>query len=173
MKNTVQIFGLPKSATNFMEWTILNNFVDVVYKNIYLTWHAYKHSTPTLDYSEYSIIIYKEYPIWEKSMKRYFIHRPAPARRWKSTWRIAGLADLQDVWNHYYGPFINNLHDLPQDRIMLLNHRIVVNNYFEVVEEIHDKFNIKPVDSPVQPEYRLNFAGARASQTGRRYKKEY
>jgi hypothetical protein len=68
-KNLIQVYGLPRSGTNFVEWTLQKYFSQINYQNIFLNETdipklkkyqnkiALKHSYPNLNHSEYAIII--------------------------------------------------------------------------------------------------------------------
>ena len=82
MLNTIQVFGLPRSGTNFLEWSIVNYIDNIDYENKYQACDvmglkkygkriSLKHSLPTHNHSKYVIVIYKDFEKWSKSYKRY------------------------------------------------------------------------------------------------------
>lgn len=87
MKNTIQVFGLPRSGTNFLEWSIIEYFDGIKYVNIYEICDvsglnifgnnaAVKHSLPKLKYSDHIVVIYKDFEKWSKSYKKWSNREP-------------------------------------------------------------------------------------------------
>ena len=87
MKNDIQVYGLPRSGTNLLEWSIVNYFEGVVYKNKYKVCDveglvkygeniAAKHSYPSFEFSDKVVVIYKEFHKWEKSYKKWAKNSP-------------------------------------------------------------------------------------------------
>jgi hypothetical protein len=79
--NSVQVFGLPRSGTNLLEYMIRNYF-NIEYNNLYKICdiqiynkfkkiNALKHSKPFIDNNKI-IIIYKEEYLKSKSAIHYF-----------------------------------------------------------------------------------------------------
>ena len=142
MHNKVQIFGLQRSGTNFMEWSLLNNFKDVDYKNFYLPSkipgyirfnenQVLKHHYPTLEYSDYAFVVYKDWKDWTESMIRYrkrdFIKR--------------------DIYNEY----LKIARALPSDKTLVYEHSYIMKNYKKVLKEMSEKFDLELVDNITIP----------------------
>lgn len=160
MKNLIQVFGLPRSGTNFMEWTIVNNFKNIRYKNLYAegnveNFYTYgskesiKHNYPSLNYSKYAIVIYKKFEIWKQSMIKY--NKDQFAKK--------------SVYNKY----LKKAEELDENFVLIYDHQHVMNDYFDVLNEISNKFNIEKIDDPQKPKYRLDKGGANARQTSELY----
>lgn len=157
-RNKIQVYGLPRSGTNFIEWTLNNNFIDISYINLYKTCDsgikehgrdiALKHCLPSLNYSDHAIVIYKSYDQWVESMKR--------DNRGKSTRKI-------------YDDYLQAAKNLPDDKCIIISHQEACDNYIELVEKIAKLFNVTPKDKIIQPTHRMNKAGANAKQTKRRF----
>jgi hypothetical protein len=107
-RNKIQVYGLPRSGTNFIEWTLRNNFYNVDYNNIAATNEVkgsgphetlLKHNYPTLDNSDGVIVIYKEFDEWKRSLKR------------------AGMYLLIDEEAHL--DYINRGHALDKDKVIV------------------------------------------------------
>tara|TARA_Y100001972_G_C7645185_1_gene324196 strand:+ start:397 stop:870 length:474 start_codon:yes stop_codon:yes gene_type:complete len=148
VKNDIQVFGLPRSGTNFIEWSLKNNFKNIFYNNLYMDYKnkqiSVKHYFPSFIYSDYVIIIYKEYNPWLISMKKDGKH--------PSEWPE-------------YEQFLKVANSLPKDKTIIIEHTWAVENYFQLLDLISEKFNFELIDNPTQPKYRLNKLGAKASQT--------
>lgn len=153
MENRIQIYGLPRSGTNFFEWCIVNYFDNVAYKNIYqecdvpgLREHkrrvALKHSFPNLDHSEFCIVVYKEYDEWKNSYKK----RGKPSR---------------ETWQKY----LDCANALDKSKCFIYEHKYAYNNLENVLKEISEKtgLTLKDVDI-VPPKYYLNRGGAVVGQ---------
>ena len=153
-KNTIQVFGLPRSGTNFIEWSIQQYLQGIFYENKYqpcnVPWLceygknvALKHSFPNLNHSEYAIIIYKNFASWKKN---YNI-------------RCRRNTITQEEFNSY----IDISFTLPFDKVITINHEYACMNYQEVIRNISDFFNI-PLKSNkiVQPNGYMDRAGAGA-----------
>ena len=165
--NKIQVFGLPSSGTNFIEWTLNNNFVDINYQNLYTTQGALlyrstnpnyslssgthsrpisvKHDFPTLDYSPFAIIIYKTYSVWQDSFMKRKIDVPAFF-----------------VERSLYDEYLQKAFELPSEKTIIIEHYWAVKNYFILLDMIADKFNVKKIQNPRQPVNRLAGAGANA-----------
>jgi len=149
--NTIQVFGLCFSGTNFVEWTIANNFVDIKYNNINCihTNGSLKHTKPSLDYCKYAIIIYKHFKYWSESCAKYNkFHRPS-----------------RQYWDDYYKEFIEGTHNLDKNKIYVIEHSSFVKNYHEILVELANKFNLRLCENIVQPTHRLDKGGANVRQT--------
>jgi len=160
-RNLVQVFGLPRSGTNFIEWTLNNNFYGINYINLYQKCNtkglseyrkhvALKHSYPTLDYSDYAIVIFKEYKNWVDSIKR-------GSSRGKSR----GSAPLKT-----YDEYLKRAQSLDQGRTLIVQFTQSYNNYGYLITQISDLVKIAPVVDFKQPQHRLNRGGADSSETG-------
>ena len=108
--NKVQVFGLPRSGTNFIEWTLQNNF-NITYNNLYDVCNtvglnefgqrnALKHNYPILDRCDFAIVIYKTFEQWQKSM--------AKDKR--------GLCERST-----YDKYLEIANNLPKDRVLVIS----------------------------------------------------
>lgn len=161
-KNTIQIWGLKKSGTNFLEWSMVRNFPEVGYFNSYPD-NAYfakfpehrhkgrmalKHYPPSLEFGEKGIIyIYREYDLWEESVTRDF------------------PKDRKEDWQEY----LDLVHTLDEEKTLILQHKWCVDNFEAMLQTIADKFNLTMPDEPIQPMKRLNQEGAKAKETEEDY----
>ena len=54
VKNGIQVFGLPRSGTNFIKWPLKNNFKNIFYNNLYMDYKnkqiSVKHYFPSFIY---------------------------------------------------------------------------------------------------------------------------
>ncbi len=153
VKNDVQVFGLPRSGTNFIEWSLQNNFKNLSYKNIYTNFNnnqiSVKHDLPSFTYSNYVIVIYKEYNLWIASMKK----------------------DNKNPSNFpEYKKFLQTSNDLPKNKTIIVEHTWAVKNYFKMLDLISKKFNFELIDNLIQPKYKLNKGGSHSSQTNELFK---
>lgn len=152
--NTLQVFGLPRSGTNFVEWCIVNYFDDVKYKNVYKPCNvegikryrpnpdAYKHSYPTLGEEKGVIVIYKKHDEWLESYKRAYKHP---------------LGD--GVWKKY----LEYAKALDENRTYIVEHVHMFYNLEQVLLEISEKFNLTLTGGEhVPPVGRLDRGGAHA-----------
>jgi len=151
-KNKIQVYGLPRSGTNFVEWSLKNNFVDLEYNNYYSkpeiksiprTKVAIKHNFPSLDNSEFSIVIYKE---WESFSLSY--------SRWAK----------KEIEKSIYDLYLKKAHELDKDKTIIFEHSWLCLNYRSGMEMISEKFGIKLKEKINQPENVLNKAGANSKQ---------
>jgi len=155
VSNTVQVFGLPRAGTNFVEWCIVNYFNDVKYKNIYKPCNvrglkryrhqteAYKHSYPSLDESDFAIVIYKERKKWIESYKRAYKHKLD-----------------ESIWEEY----LERANALDSDRTYIVEHAHMYYNLEEVLSEISEKFDLELTPGKhTPPDHRLNRGGANAT----------
>lgn len=163
-KNLIQVYGLPRSGTNFVEWTLVNNFVDLKYKNIYLPSGdenippvvssvrkgkiALKHSYPSLQYSKYAIVIYKEWDPFSISFKKW-ANRSCPIDQ--------------------YEKYLNIAKSLDSKRCLFIEHSLAHNNYNSFVDKISEKFKVKKNNVIKKPLNRLNKAGALCKETNIRF----
>lgn len=139
--NKIQVYGLPRSGTNFIEWTLRNNFVDVYYnitpehindvEGSAPYWTDAKHCYPNLNHSEYAIVIYKEYDEWLKSIKR--------------------MGWVLNVSKETHQKYIETALKLDADKVIVVEHKWAVDNYYNLLDNISNKFGVKLVDNPIQP----------------------
>ena len=168
--NKIQVFGLPRSGTNFIEWSLLNNFDNVVYNNYNVRYSVSgeirdyykkigvngriltKHCMPDQSLSYKRIIVYKEYIPWILSMEKY---RPDMfnSRQYRNAYEV-------------FAEYTNNL---PHENTLIFEHSTVVNNYNSAMKEIAKEFNIVLKEYIEQPIYRLDKGGAKSKQTGRKF----
>lgn len=161
-KNLIQVYGLPRSGTNFVEWTLVNNFADLKYKNVYIPQGsdrippiissvrrgkmAIKHSYPSLQYSKYAIVIYKEWDLFSVSFKKW-ANRNCPVEQ--------------------YEKYLNIAKSLNSERCLLVEHSWSYNNYTSFVDKISEKFKVKKNNIIKKPLNRLNMGGAICQETGK------
>lgn len=174
----VAIFGLPRSGTNFMEWSLIHNFKDISYFNSMLSIdskipnevkeflekenkvryynapltqrdYLLKHSIPTLKFSDYAIVIYKDKPLWQAGLKRAY-----------------GKAESH--WSNYEY-YLESAKKLPTDKVIVVNHNWAYNNYFELMEQISKKFGLELKEEIIQPMNRMNKEGHSATQSNAKY----
>lgn len=144
--NKIQVFGLPRSGTNWLEWTLRNNFVDADYnitpefindvEGSAPYWTDLKHCYPTLKHSDYALVIFKEYDEWLESIKR---------KGW-----------VLNVSQKTHQKYIDKGIKLGEDKVIVVEHKWAVKNYFQMLSEISDKFGVKLVDNPTQPTKRVD-----------------
>jgi len=164
MKNTIQVFGLPRSGTNFLEWSIVEYFDNIKYENNYkvcdvegLNKHnkhvALKHSLPTLKYSDYIIVIYKNFERWSKSYKKW--SRESPKKK---------------IWENY----LESAHKLDSERCLIILHEELFINYEDTIKKISKKFNLALKDKPIiKPDGYFNRGGAESKpDKNKKYKHE-
>lgn len=160
MDNLIQVYGLRRSGTNFIEWSLVNNFSNVNYKNVrkscnvpgsdYGSNIALKHSFPSLKHSKFAIVIFKEYEEWTKSILRAYDQSKILSRK-------------------DYNTYLKKAKDLDQDRTIIIEHRDALENYVSLLNNIQDKFNITLNSNIKFPTKRLNRSGAKASMTSKHY----
>jgi len=160
MHNKVQIFGLQRSGTNLIEWSLINNFKDIKYSNLYDDSNipnyirfnekqVVKHHFPTLEYSDYAFIVYKKYKDWLGSMIKY--------RKRKF------------VKKEIHDEYLKRARELPSDKIIIHEYTYIMNHYKKVLEEMADKFNLILVDDIKMPNNRLTSGGARVEETTQKF----
>lgn len=136
MKNDIQVYGLPRSGTNLLEWSLVNNFKDVVYENKYKVcdvegifkygkYIAAKHSYPSFEFSDKVVVIYKEFHKWEKSYKKWSKQTPE-----------------KQVWENY----IKKSESLDTDKCIIITHKELNNDYQNTLNKISNKFGFKLKD---------------------------
>ena len=84
MRNKIQVFGLQCSGTNFVEWSLLNNFEGLDYQwnlssvgdvkgDIYYGKpQSLKHCYPNLEQCDVALIIERNFDSWDESVKKNF-----------------------------------------------------------------------------------------------------
>lgn len=148
MRNKIQVFGLPRSGTNFVEWSLRNNFVGLDYVNIdvksnlvgfkhFGRLQALKHNYPSLDYSDFVVVVWRDVDEWLKSVKSFRHTRGSKFSR----------GTLEE--------YLGEAKKISEDKRLIYNHRFLVNHYFDCLEEISLKFGVELVDNPVFPSKRL------------------
>ena len=154
MKNKIQVFGLQRSGTNFIEWTLRNNFMDLKYDGSISSignvkgdmWfgqnQSLKHCLPTLEHSDYAIIIWRDYDEWITSVNRAFPH----CEYRKSDWYR---------WITYaYNFGMEN-----KGKVMIVEHKWVVQNYEIFLKAVSKLFNTQLKKDWVQPMNYMNRDG--------------
>lgn len=164
MKNTVQIYGLPRSGTNFLEWTLKEYFKNIKYKdfygkcdvkqlNIYNKNVAIKHCYPSFKFSDKVIVIYKDYEKWNKSY-----------RNWSHKNGII------EVWENY----LKKSKELDSDNCIIISHDELYCNYKNSINLFSKKFNLELNEKEILlPKNRFNKGGSRAKPNSKQiYKHE-
>lgn len=146
--NKIQVFGLPRSGTNWIEWILKNNFVNLKYNMMHEVindvegsfpyWTEYKHNYPNLDYCSNAIVIWKPYEEWLESIKR---------QGW-----------VFQVTKETHQKYIDRGFELG-DKGLVIEHGWAMNNYDELLNTISSKFDVKLIDNPIQPTKRIDMAG--------------
>jgi hypothetical protein len=134
--NTLQVYGLPRSGTNFIEWSIINNFIGVKYNPMNLpidipelrvcknrTITAAKHTLPNLKAAPFALAIYKDYEEWIKSLEKNRM--------------ITGEEQIA------YQKFMDAANSLDPTKCLILNHKWCVENYEECLKKISEFFKIE------------------------------
>lgn len=154
MKNIIEVFGLQRSGTNFLQWTLKNNFKNLNYINYtehtsgvlgdiqgmakYQQPQSIKHLTPTLDYSQFIIGIYKPLPKWVES-----------------SFRTNHLRDISKA-ELIHTNWLNDFKALDPNRTILFEHSYITQNYNECLSLIAEKFNVELIEKIIQPSYRFD-----------------
>jgi hypothetical protein len=144
----IGVFGLPRSGTNFMEWSLNNNFKDIevpkrdfkrndVEPFIPKAIHT-KHCYPNLDGIDGCVVIYKKFDEWVESLNRFK----------KTMWFPYQLSS----WESY----IYKANLLPKDKCLILEHSSVVLNYEETMLNICSKFGCELKEDWKFPIYRFD-----------------
>jgi hypothetical protein len=150
MKNKIQIYGLKKSGTNFLEFSLVKNFPEVGYFNAYLSnsRRALKHNRPDMDQADQGIIyIYKDYEKWVPSVKREY------------------SSQTLDQWQD----FLDLVKTFDESKCLILNHGWCVDNFEDMLKLISDKFNLTMPEKPIKPTKRLDKGGSVAKETKIKY----
>jgi len=152
--NKIQVYGMQRSGTNFLEWSLKNNFVDLEYDGTTSSignvkgderWgipQSLKHTLPNLDNGK-ALIIQRDYEEWNQSVKSKF-----PSCHYT----------LKDYTYYYNTPFRENWH---QDDYILVNHRWCVKNYYTLLIGISGRFGCKISEDWQQPLKRLHVDGGK------------
>lgn len=151
-KNKIQVYGLPRSGTNFLEWSLVNNFKNLEYKNYYSkpdikeiprTKVAIKHNFPNLHDSQFCIVIYKDWPIFQDSYKKWA---------------------KKDLNKKTYDLYISKAKKLDHKRVLIFNHSWLCKNYVLGMKMISKKFEVELNEVIKQPLNVLDKAGASSKQ---------
>ena len=151
-RNRIQVYGLPRSGTNFVEWSLVNNFKNLEYKNYYSEPEiteiprsnvAIKHNFPSLNNSEFCIVIFKEWTLFSSSYKK-----------WSG----------RDISKETYDLYLSKAKKLDPNRCLIFNHSWLCENYNLGLQMISDKFKVRLNDKIIQPMNSLDKNGANAKQ---------
>ena len=139
MKNSVQVYGLPKSGTNFLEWTLMEYFKNFNYNNFYKNCDvkglnkynlniAVKHSYPSFEFSDKIIVIYREYDKWNKSYSN-----------WSSG--VSGTREGGSIklWKNY----LNKSRELEGSNCIIISHHELYTNYKDSINLFSKKLNLE------------------------------
>ena len=131
----IGVFGLPRSGTNYMEWTLQNNFVEIELPKVEFELNDVqpyipkvihrKHTYPSLKELDGCVVIYKSFIDWIESLERFK----------KTMWFPYNLTS----WEYY----LDKARELPKEKTLIVEHRWCVNNYETLVSNISDKFGVK------------------------------
>lgn len=153
--NRVQVFGMQRSGTNFIEWTLRNNFVGLEYdgsvSNIgnvkgdmrFGMQQSLKHCLPDCTTSELSILIQRDYEEWDKSVKNKF----------------KSCQYTKETYDYYYDTPYREKWD--ENTYLHINHRWAVLNYYELLEQIANRLNLTIKENWKQPTKRLHYDSGR------------
>lgn len=152
--NKVQIFGLQRSGTNFIEWTLNNNFIDANYKRFtehhkivkgnyqglarFNQYQSIKHTRPTLKFSDYIIAIYKPLDQWLESII-------------KSN-HCLDIELSKKSYNIWHQDLVN----IPKEKKIVYSHKQFYDRYDIILNEIASKFEITLNNNITYPKYRLD-----------------
>ena len=177
MKNTVQIYGLPRSGTNFAEWTLKEYFKDIKYENLYKkcdvekiniygAYVAAKHSYPSFEFSDNIIVIYKDLNKWGKSYKKWL--RERARGRTDSIEKWSDKDDILEIWENY----LNKAKELNIKNCIIISHDELYNNYKNNIKLFSKKFNLKLKEKEIiLPKNCLDKGGAKVKlKLGKIYK---
>jgi len=153
-KNKIQVYGLKKSGTNFLEFSLVKNFPEIEYVNTYpqnkkgRSRVALKHHKPNLNEAELGIIyIYKDYKEWVPSVKRQY------------------SGQKLNEWQE----FLDIVKTFDESKCLILNHGWCVDNFQQMLKLISDKFNLTMPEEPIKPTKRLDKRGALCKETNKEY----
>lgn len=155
----IQVYGLPRSGTNFIEWTLVNNFTNVAYENRYREPFpglkerlktAWKHSEPEVEEGVKSIIVLRDFDAWVKSMKK--------DRR-----------SVKTSFEEVYVSFLSAAHMLfdnnPED-VFIVTHESAVENYELLLTKLSSAFGLNLKPDWRQPKHKMCKGGSNAKETG-------
>ena len=151
--NKIQVFGLHRSGTNFLEWSLNNNFKGINYKRYteydklikgnykgltrFNDFISLKHTKPTLDYCDYIIATYKPLDEWISSVNR--------SRHLKNKKECI----------ESYNKWLEDIDKIPSNKIILKTNKEWITNYKDLLEEISTKFDVILNDTIKIPEFRF------------------
>lgn len=141
IKNTIQIYGLPRSGTNYLEYLMLNN-LKVSYERIFVVSQnrkefnfekkiALKHLIPKRKYSAYYLIIYKSPKKWLNSFYNY--------NNKQLLYNDPKIAAT--LYNNYMEAYLFFLKKYP-NRTCLINHSLLLGNEKKFFIFLKKKFKI-------------------------------
>jgi hypothetical protein len=152
--NKIQVYGMQRSGTNFLEWTLRNNFVGLEYDSSlsaignvkgderFGIQQSLKHTLPNLDNGK-ALIIYRDYDEWNYSVKKKFPNC---------------IYSVED-WTYYYEtPFREKWN---QDDYIIVNHRWCVENYYTLLIAIGGRFKVDYKEDWKQPTGRMHYDGGK------------
>lgn len=153
--NIVQVYGLQKSGTNFIEWTLRNNFPDLEYDGLlwglgevpgdekYRQIQSLKHLLPKRDKGK-ALIIRRNFDDWYYSIKKHF----------------PNCYYNRHVYDFYYDtPYREDWHT---DEYMIIDHSWAVQNYEALLERIRIlSGGVAPIENWKQPLKRLKTDGGK------------
>jgi len=152
--NKIQVYGMQRSGTNFLEWSLKNNFVDLEYDGslsaignvkgdmFFGKQQSLKHTLPNLENGK-ALIIMRDYEEWHKSVRSKFS---------KCSYT------LEDYDYYYDTPFRENWH---QDDYILVNHKWAIKNYYTLLAGISGRFKVHIKEDWKQPVKRLHVDGGK------------
>lgn len=128
MRDKIQVYGLQRSGTNFLEWTLKNNFYidynstkvgisNVIGDGRYKGYQSLKHCLPNLHNGK-ALIIKRDFEDWDASVKKQF-----PECNYS-----------RETYDFYYNtPYRENWNE---KEFLLVNHKWAVLNYGELLKSI-------------------------------------
>jgi len=151
--NKIQVYGLQKSGTNFIEWTLIHNFSVKYDSSISVIGNvegdqrfgeaqSLKHCYPNLNNGS-PLIIQRDYDIWNHSISRAY-----PKCNF-----------TREVYNYYYNTPIRENWD--NSEYLLIKHEWAVKNYSELLELISKRFNCEYRENWKQPMKRTSNDGGK------------
>ena len=81
--NKIEVFGMQKSGTNFIQWSLKNNINNLTYEDVssigevegdmfFGKTQSLKHCKPTLDERRVALIVKRNFEDWDASVKNKF-----------------------------------------------------------------------------------------------------
>jgi len=143
----VRVFGLQGSGTNFVEWTVMNNFNGLglsiekkAIRNVegdvhYGKTQNLKHCYPINDSDFFNIIIQRDFDEWINSN------------------HVQSSNYTKETYNYYYDTPIREKWDTKD--YILVNHRWCVLNYYDFLKLISQKTNCDIKEHWEQPKYKM------------------